>query len=592
MTGAGVLLALAAAQAIIGAGRFVRIAGYREHERAGMSRAGVLASDRALALWSALYALGFGLICYELVARAKGPDAFALASAVSTGYALGFAMTNAGRPRTLRLQLAALAGPQIPALLMQPALHGSLHVGLLIGLVGGALALGRHEYERLVALFRVDEANRRLARCDMLTGLMNRFAFTQAFAAALAAAQGKPGETIAIYLVDLDRFKEINDTLGHEAGDAVIVETARRLEAAAGAQAARVQINVARMGGDEFMLIARGQRSHEIAGLGKALIERLSHPLEIGGVAVTLAGSVGVAVYPGHGRDMAELMRHADCALYEAKREGRGRFRLFDETLQFRLAEERLLESELDTAMREDEIEVWYQPIRSLKDGALGGYEALVRWRHPTRGVVAADGFVSLAEQNGAIHRLGEIVLEKACREAAGWGRRASLCVNLSPQQFLRPEPLVASVKRALALSGLEPERLYLEITESLLMEDTPRTRRAINELADHGVRFSLDDFGAGYSSLGLIQNYPFSKIKIDGKFVRDIHVDRVSSAIVASVCALAQRIGMEVVAEGVETLAQQRALVELGVDLAQGFLYGHPAPMARHLSAQEQSVA
>ena len=579
VTGEGVFLVHALAQMVIGLGRFARLAIYDARAKAGLTRRDVVACDRAFALWSTLYALTLGLTCAALTLRGAGSDTLALALSTCTGFTLAFVTRSSGRPWMLRLQIAAITAPQIYALLVGPVPHGFLYASLVLALAGSALMLGRHGHARIVALFRADENNRRIARRDMLTGLMNRFALTQVFAEAIADAAERPNTTVAIFLVDLDRFKAINDTFGHAMGDAVIVETAERLRLAAEGQA-----EVARMGGDEFMLIARGERlgGERIAAFARTILERLGAPFEIDGNLVLLAGSVGVAIYPQHGREMAELMTHADCALYQAKREGRGRFRLFDESLRSRLAEERQLESELEEALREDGLEVWYQPIKCLRTGGVSGYEALARWRHPTRGLVPPDRFVRIAEQNGAIHRLGEIVLEKACREAAAWDERVSLSVNLSPQQFRRPERLVEAVKRALAVSGLAPWRLYLEITESLLLEDTPQTRKAVNDLADCGVKFSLDDFGVGYSSLAYIQNYPFSVIKIDRKFVQNIHTDRVSGAIVASVCVLAARIQMDVVAEGVETPAQQRALVDLGVDLAQGYLYGRPAPMAR----------
>ena len=588
VTGAGLFLAHALAHVFIGFGRFARLAVYQARERRGLTRRDIIACDRIFAFWSTLYALTLGLTCAGLTLRGAGSDTFALALSTYTGYTFAFVTRSAGRPWILRLQIAAITAPQIYALVDGPIPNGDLYAGLALALVGAAMVLGRHGHARIVALFRADENNRRMARRDMLTGLMNRFALTQAFADAIAEAGGQPDAAVAIYLVDLDRFKAINDTFGHAMGDAVIVETGERLR-----QAAEGRAEVARMGGDEFMLIARGERfdGERIAGFAETILERLGAPFEIDGNLVMLAGSVGVAVYPQHGRDMAELMMHADCALYEAKREGRGRYRLFDESLRNRLAQERLLETELDEALREDGLEVWYQPIKCLRTGAVSGYEALARWRHPSRGLVPPDLFVRIAEQNGAIHRLGEIVLEKACREAATWDERVSISVNLSPQQFRRPKPLVETVKRALAVSGLKPSRLYLEITESLLLEDTPLTRQAVGELADHGVKFSLDDFGVGYSSLAYIQNYPFSKIKIDRKFVQNIHADHISSAIVASVCVLAARIQMIVVAEGVETQAQQRALVDLGVDLAQGYLYGRPAPMARAAAQRRLAV-
>jgi diguanylate cyclase (GGDEF)-like protein len=588
VTGGWIFLVYALGQVVIGLGRFTRLAIYEARERQGLTRRDIVACDRAFGFWSTLYALTLGLTCAALTLRGAASDTFALALSTCTGYTLAFVTRSSGRPWTLRLQIAAVAGPQIYALLTGPIPHGDLYAALVVALVGAALVLGRHGYGRIVALFRADENNRRMARRDMLTGLMNRFALNQAFADAIADAEERPEAKIAIFLVDLDRFKAINDTFGHAMGDAVIVETGERLR-----QAGEGHAEVARMGGDEFMLIVRGERldGEQIAAFAETILERLGAPFAIDGNLVLLAGSVGVAVYPQHGREMAELMTHADCALYEAKREGRGRFRVFDESLRSRLAEERLLEKELDEALREDGLEVWYQPIKNLTTGGVNGYEALARWRHPTRGLVPPDRFVRIAEQNGAIHRLGEIVLEKACREAASWDERVSISVNLSPQQFRRPEPLVEAVKRALAVSGLAPSRLYLEITESLLLEDTPLTRKAVNDLADHGVKFSLDDFGVGYSSLAYIKNYPFSKIKIDRKFVQNIHTDQVSNAIVASVCVLAARIQMTVVAEGVETQAQQRALVDLGVDLAQGYLYGRPAPMARPKAQRRVAV-
>jgi diguanylate cyclase (GGDEF)-like protein len=575
MTGAPVFLTHLFAQALIGAGQWRRLAVYERRNCAEISRREVAELDFAFAAWSALYALTLGLTSYELTAFAGGDDTFALGLASCTGFTLAFVTRSAARPRTLFLQVVAIAAPQIYALVTLPVAHGFIYAILVVALVVAALVMGQHGYARLVALFRADEANRRMARSDMLTGLLNRFAFNQAFAQALAEAESRPGEMLAVVIIDLDRFKEINDTFGHAAGDGVIVETARRLQDLAGPDC-----RVARMGGDEFMIVARGHgfSSQHAEAIGRRIVKTLSHPFEIDRIAISGSVSVGAALYPEHGREISELMKHADFALYEAKRGGRGRFQLFDASMQNRLAEERRLEIELEQAIREDQFEVWYQPIQNIETGVLRGYEALVRWRHPTRGLVSPAVFVPIAEQNDAILALGQIVLEKACETASHWDRRITIAVNLSPSQFRKPEALVEGVKQALARSGLEPSRLFLEITESLLMEDTPQTRAAINELAEFGVKFSLDDFGAGYSSLAYIQSYPFSKIKIDRKFVQHIDSDQVSGAIVASVCVLADRIQMDVVAEGVETHVQSRALRELGVELAQGFLYGRPA--------------
>jgi EAL domain-containing protein (putative c-di-GMP-specific phosphodiesterase class I) len=226
-----------------------------------------------------------------------------------------------------------------------------------------------------------------------------------------------------------------------------------------------------------------------------------------------------------------------------------------------------------------DQFEAWFQPIQNIDNGTIVGYEALARWRHPTLGLIAPDRFIPVAEQNGAIVEIGQAILGKACRAAAQWDTRLTVAVNLSPGQFRRPQLLVEAIRDTLARTRLVPSRLFIEITESLLLEDTPRTRAAINELSELGVHFTLDDFGAGYSSLSYIQDYPFSRIKIDKKFVHQIDQDNVSSAIIASVGVLAERIHVEIVAEGVETRAQQAALRGLGVHFAQGYLYGRPSP-------------
>lgn len=581
MTGDGVFVAHGCAHVVIGLARLRRLTVYDRFRRRGISAREVVACDEAFRLWSGLYALALGLTTYELTAQPRDPTAFALALAACAGFAISFAARSAGRPWTVLTQVLGLTIPMIVATLTLPIRHGPIFAALVVGLDVAALAMGRHAYARIVALFRADEANRVMADSDMLTGLMNRRAMTRASALAIAQATQRPQETLAVVFVDLDRFKQVNDTLGHGAGDAVLAEAAARLRSAAG------QAAIARMGGDEFMLLARLHGGEpEAKALGRAILDRMAETYEIGGAAVVVGGSVGLAFYPRHGRDIDALMISADLALYEAKRAGRNRMRVFDDELERQLADQRLIESGLTHAFERDELEVWHQPIHELESGEVSGYEALVRWRHPTLGLVMPDRFIPLAEQNGAIVRLGEIVLGKACREASRWRTPLTISVNVSPQQFSRPALLVAAVRRALEETSLDPARLFLEITESFVMVDSPSTRATVEEIAEMGVRFSLDDFGRGYSSLAYIQKYPFTKIKIDREFVRNIPGDKVSSAIVASVCLLARRIGMSVVAEGVETEMQRRALGELGVDFAQGYLFGRPAPTPAALAA------
>ena len=271
-------------------------------------------------------------------------------------------------------------------------------------------------------------------------------------------------------------------------------------------------------------------------------------------------------------------MKHVDVALSEAKRCGGG-YEIFDPALQTRVDKMRMLELEMERAVAEDQFEPWFQPIQNIETGGIIGYEALARWRHPIHGLIEPSRFIPAAEKSGAIVAIGQMILEKACAAAAFWDPRLTLAVNLSPGQFREPEQLVETIKQALLHSRLEPTRLFVEITESLLMEDTPATRAAVQQLSDHGVRFSLDDFGVGYSSLAYLQIYPFSKIKIDRKFIDRIDADRVSAAIIAAVCTLADRISLDIVAEGVETRLQKAALRRLGIKLAQGYLFGRPAP-------------
>jgi predicted signal transduction protein with EAL and GGDEF domain len=288
--------------------------------------------------------------------------------------------------------------------------------------------------------------------------------------------------------------------------------------------------------------------------------------------------SVGVALFPDHASTAEELMKKSDIAMYEAKHGGRKMACVFDAPMQAKINDARLLELEMQLAIEQEQFEPWFQPIENIVTGQVTSYEALARWLHPQRGIIQPNRFIPIAEHTGMILAIGEQILEKACRAAKNWEPHLTVAVNPSPVQFRRPQLLVDTVKRVLERAQLEPSRLYLEITETLMMEDTTQTRLAIEELALLGVRFSLDDFGAGYSSLSYIQSYPFKK-KIDKKFIDRIDSDKTSSAIVAAIGVLASRIDLEIVAEGVETQLQHATLRELGLTLAQGFLYGRPSP-------------
>jgi len=565
-----------AGHVLVGAGRYHCMNDYRRRATPLDDRATTLGFDRAIAIWATLYSALLGVMCYALVAAPNSYETLPLAIGTAAGFTTAYVTRNSGRLALLTSQALATAGPACIALLSFPVLHGAYYCAMLATLMAAVIWLGRSSRARIIELFHANRRNEQLARFDMLTGLMNRFAFAEALDRALAESSPSKVNRFALVSVDLDRFKEINDTLGHAAGDAVIVEAATRLR-----EIVRPGDFVARLGGDEFVILTRGAHIENATAetLARRVARALAKPFRYQSTLLPTSASVGVALFPDHGDSSEDLMRHADAALYEAKRGGRGRYFLFNDAMRERLDDARALDLELNRAIEHDEFEAWFQPIHNMETGQVTGYEALARWRHPVRGLVSPAHFIPMAEQSGAIVGIGELILRKACEAAANWDPGLTVAVNLSPGQFRNPEALVEDIKNALSHSRLDPSRLFIEITESLLMEDTPKTRAAINQLSAHGVRFSLDDFGVGYSSLSYLQSYPFSKIKIDKKFVDRIDTDHVSTAIIASVCVLADRTSMEIVAEGVETRVQQHELRRLGIKLAQGYLYGAPAP-------------
>jgi diguanylate cyclase (GGDEF)-like protein len=574
MTHEAVFIAYSIANVLIGAARLRLLHRYRRDSSSADSRAATLAYDFAFSFWSTLYAIVLGLACYSLMVLPVSVGAQPLALAACAGFTIACVTRSSGRMRLLVLQVMATSVPMLTACLTSPIANGRGYASALGALVFVTLVLGKGANAKIVELYRANNDNLRMARFDMLTGLRNRFAFSDALRAALARTQKRSSERFALITIDLDRFKEINDTLGHMVGDEVIVEMATRLS-----RLARADDTVARMGGDEFVIIARGEGldANFALGIANRAVDALSQPFAIAPMPAASA-SVGVAMYPEHGATGEELMKNADIALYEAKRAGRNRAHLFNAAMQSKVDDATLLEVELQKALADDQFEAWFQPIENIENGEIVGYEALARWLHPVRGLVQPDRFVPFAEHSGSIVAIGERILEKACVAAAGWPTHLTVAVNLSPGQFRQPKRLVEAIKNTLLRSGLAPSRLFIEITESLMLDDTAQTRDAINELAGYGVRFSLDDFGVGYSSLSYIQSYPFSRIKIDKKFIDNIDTDRTSAAIIAAVFELAARINVDIVAEGVETRAQQAALRNLGVTLAQGYLYGHPA--------------
>ncbi|AWM02309.1 EAL domain-containing protein [Bradyrhizobium amphicarpaeae] len=411
-----------------------------------------------------------------------------------------------------------------------------------------------------------------MARHDALTSLPNRVLFHEQLEQGLRRTRS--GDQLAVLCLDLDHFKDINDSLGHPIGDALLKEVGRRLTAAVGESD-----TVARLGGDEFAVVQIG-RSEETAArsLAGRLVEIISAPYEIDDHQIVIGVSIGISLSPQDGSDPSELLKNADLALYRAKADGRGTYRFFETGMDARAQARRLLEMDLRAALQRDEFEAYYQPIRDVASGRVVAFEALLRWNHPQRGLIAPIDFIPLAEETGLILQLGEFVLRSACTDAATWPDDVDLAVNLSPVQFKNPN-LIASVTAALAVSGLDARRLELEITESVLLQNSEATLTTLHELRAMGVRISLDDFGTGYSSLSYLRSFPFDKIKIDRSFVSELATREDSMAIIRAVTGLGRSLGIVTTAEGVENDVQLELLRREGCTQAQGYLFSKPRP-------------
>ncbi|GJD97955.1 EAL domain-containing protein [Methylobacterium iners] len=414
-----------------------------------------------------------------------------------------------------------------------------------------------------------------LAHKDALTGLHNRASFQDRLKEMLARAK-RTGSEVAVLCLDLDRFKAVNDTLGHPVGDTLLRKVAERLQSAL-----REGDVVARLGGDEFAVLqADAVQPQAAETLAARLVDLLGRTYLVDGHMLNIGTSVGVAVSPTDGSDMDELMKRADLALYRAKSDGRGTFRFFEADMDARMKARRSLELDLRRALALKEFTLAYQPQIDLATNAVTGFEALIRWEHPERGMVQPADFIPLTEEIGIITPIGEWVLRTACKEAAGWSKPVSIAVNLSPVQFRSPK-LVEIVMSALARSGLEPSRLELEITEGALLANTESVLATLTTLRALGVRISMDDFGTGYSSLSYLRKFPFDKIKIDRSFVSGMVDNEDCGAIVRAVASLGASLGIKTTAEGVETTEQLAAIQAEGCGEVQGFLTGRPMPAA-----------
>jgi diguanylate cyclase (GGDEF)-like protein len=412
-----------------------------------------------------------------------------------------------------------------------------------------------------------------MALHDALTGLPNRVLFNERLEHALARA--KRGEVVAVHLLDLDHFKHVNDTLGHPAGDKLLKAVTERLRTLV-----RETDIVARMGGDEFAIVQAAIPQPADAGvLARRVIDVVSQSYEIDGNQVIIGASVGIAVGLTDGGSTEQLMRNADLALYRAKGDGRGAFCFFEPGMDAQIQERRSMEYDMRKALVAGEFELFYQPVVNLRTDKVSGLEALIRWRHPRRGLISPAQFIPLAEEIGFIVPLGEWAIRQACATAARWPDDVKVAVNLSPVQF-RGTGLVQTVVSALASSGLPPRRLELEITESTLLQDSEATLAMLYQLRELGVGIAMDDFGTGYSSLSYLQSFPFDRIKIDRSFIKDIGEGVGSLSIVRAVAALAKGLGMETTAEGVETQLQRDKVASEGCTEMQGYFFSKPQPV------------
>jgi diguanylate cyclase (GGDEF)-like protein/PAS domain S-box-containing protein len=415
-----------------------------------------------------------------------------------------------------------------------------------------------------------------MARHDGLTGLANRAVLLEKMEEALARLR-RHGNRFTVFMLDLDLFKTVNDSLGHPVGDELLKVVAGRLSACI-----RETDTVARLGGDEFAILATADGDQREAAIATAnrLLGAVAAPCDLDGHHVNIGTSVGIALAPEHGTDVDQLVKNADLALYKAKSEGRDAYRIFEDAMGVEVRMRRAHQIDLRNALSNDEFELYYQPIVDIQTRQMASIEALIRWHHPQRGMIPPADFIPLAEESGLINQIGEWVLRKACSDALHWPPHIKVSVNLSAVQFRKIGP-IDSFCQTLRESGLPPERLELEITESVLLQGNAENVETLHRLRLMGISIVLDDFGTGYSSLSYLRMFPFDKIKIDRSFVHELAKSADCAAIVSAVAGLGRSLRIDTVAEGVETEDQLLLVHAAGCTHAQGYLFGRPCPVA-----------
>jgi diguanylate cyclase (GGDEF)-like protein len=480
-------------------------------------------------------------------------------------------------PRLSHRQPIVQAGERIGVAEATRSFQNALLVTAVTALISGAFGALTFAILRLIPIRRMEQAVQQasyLAAHDLLTGLPNRALYADRLAQALLAAR-RQGGSLAVLCLDLDHFKEVNDTLGHGAGDDLLRTVSCRLS-----HCLRESDTLARLGGDEFAIIQVGDSQPSAsAGLATRLLEVIQEPVQLSGGQVVVGLSIGIALAtPQAGYDPTSLMQNADLALYQAKESGRGAYRFFQPDMNEKLRQRRLLEADLREALLKCEFKLAFQPQYSLARKCVTGAEALLRWDRPGKGNMPPDQFIPLAEETGLITPIGNWVLREACRCAATWPGEMSVAVNVSPSQF-RHAGLYDTVVTALQESGLPSSRLELEITEGVLLNETNDTLALLAKLRELGVKIAMDDFGTGYSSLGYLQKFTFDKIKIDRSFIERIGHDTSAKAIIRAVVGMTHALGIKANAEGVEFEDQADILADEGCEEVQGYFFAKPMP-------------
>ncbi len=511
------------------------------------------------------------------------------------GYGIGICARNAGRPALAMGQLVLVCAPIMASCLAMGSLvYFVLFVNILLLLPAMAsitfnvFMVLRDSITSAKTNAQLAAQMQDLARTDVVTGLANRAGLNHAMTEKMKAIADDA--QLALIWLDLDKFKEVNDLLGHPVGDEVLRKVADRLLDVCPPDAQANSAVVARFGGDEFIIFTPIENRQHAEQIASEIHAEIMRPMRIGAERIEVRTSIGVAITPDEGRDIDTLMQCADQALYHAKSAGRAQTCFFAPSMTRDLVRRREVEEELRAAILADQLSVFFQPIIDLETGKIRCFEALVRWFHPEKGQVPPDEFIPIAEESGLILTLGNWITVQAAKAAAQWPDDVSIAVNLSPMQIRAPGATLGIIN-ALRAAKLDPSRLILEVTESLFLEDDAATTDFIEDLSARGVRFALDDFGTGYSSLGYIHRYPFSKIKIDRSFVSGDNAGVKSRAIIRAVAEMGKQLDMEIVAEGLETAGQIEWIKQAGCTMGQGYHFSPAAPadQAEILLAQDR---